>query len=153
MEIHPTIESAILGIVQGLTEFLPISSSGHLVAGKEILGSEAPLAFDVALHVATLFAVVIYFRRDLIGLTVHPKRWKLLGLLILVSIPGGLLGIFLGDWFETIGPWFTVYGWFFSAVYLFSSRGKAGKMHYTDLGPGRALILGAAQALAIFPGV
>jgi undecaprenyl-diphosphatase len=153
VELPASIESAILGLVQGLTEFLPISSSGHLVAGKEILGSEAPLAFDVALHVATLVAVLIYFRRDLIDLTRHPRRWKLLGLLIMATVPGAILGVVLGDWLEGIGPWFTIYGWFFSAAYLLSSRGKGGTLHYADLGPWSALAIGTAQALAIFPGV
>lgn len=153
MDLTAILKSAILGVVQGLTEFLPISSSGHLIAAKEILESEASLAFDVALHVATLAAVVSYFWRDLLELAVHPRRFPLLALLALATIPGATLGLLLGDWRETISPWYAVYGWFFSASYLLSSRGKGGNAHFTELGPLRALGIGLAQSLAIFPGV
>ncbi|MEX1086964.1 MAG: undecaprenyl-diphosphate phosphatase, partial [Candidatus Paceibacterota bacterium] len=63
-------EAILLGIVQGLTEFLPISSSGHLIAARSVLGFgvEGALAFDVLLHLATLAAIVVYFRRDVFQL-------------------------------------------------------------------------------------
>ena len=71
-----TVEAIILGAVQGLTEFLPVSSSGHLVLFQNLLGLKEPLlAFDISVHVGTLFAVVIYFFKDIIGILKALARW------------------------------------------------------------------------------
>ena len=69
-------EAVLLGIVQGLTEFLPVSSSGHLVLFQNLLGLKEPLlAFDISVHVGTLFAVVIYFFKDIIGILKALEKW------------------------------------------------------------------------------
>lgn len=105
------IQSLILGIVQGITEFVPVSSSGHLVLLPYLAGWEAPgLAFDVALHMGTLLAVIVYFRKDLWGMVravVRPSGdpesalyRRLLILLMLASVPVALTGLFLKPLFE-----------------------------------------------------
>jgi len=69
-----TAQAVLLGILQGLTEFLPVSSSGHLVLARRLFGSsvESPVALDVMLHVGTLLAVLVYFRADLLRLLLAP---------------------------------------------------------------------------------
>lgn len=105
------LQSLILGIVQGVTEFVPVSSSGHLVLLPYLAGWDAPgLAFDVALHVGTALAVMVYFRRELVRMAiaaVRPSRdpesvlyRRLLGLLILGSIPVAIAGLTLKSVFE-----------------------------------------------------
>ena len=97
-------ESILLGILQGLTEFLPVSSSGHLVLAQELLaGFEAPpAAFDILLHGGTLAAVLIYFRDDLVQIIRDmfgsgEGGWHLPVLLVIGSIPAGIVGVFLSD--------------------------------------------------------
>lgn len=147
-------KSIFLGLVQGVTEFLPISSSGHLIAAKEVLQcEEAGLAFDVSLHLATLLAVVIYFRREILQIIWQANRWKIFLLVILATIPGAALGAVLGEWREHLQPVWVVVGWMFSATYLLFTRGKNGTQGYAAMPLGKGLLIGSAQALAIFPGV
>jgi len=100
------IEAFILGIVQGLTEFIPVSSSGHLVLLHDWLGLEQTgLAFDVALHFGTLLALLLFFRRDIIRLIRGifeggPDR-KLAIILAVATIPAIIAGFFLNDLAET----------------------------------------------------
>jgi undecaprenyl-diphosphatase len=99
-------EAAVLGAVQGLTEFVPISSSGHLVVVPEALGWDQPgLAFDVLLHAASLVALLAYFGRDLIGLAVGVRRrdrraLRMVILLLVGSVPAGIAGLTLEGFFE-----------------------------------------------------
>ena len=102
-------QAFVLGIVQGFSEFLPISSSGHLLLSRYVLGWPEPgVAFDVALHVGTLFAVLSYFRAEwveLFGAGVRVLRQRAAGtaverravFIVLATIPGGLAGLALGD--------------------------------------------------------
>jgi undecaprenyl-diphosphatase len=105
------IRALVLGIVQGLTEFLPISSSAHLSIVPRLLGYQTPaLAFEVLLHFGTLAAVVAYFARDLwgfvlclvapgrLGQEVARERRRLLGLLVLASVPAAVVGFLVQDW-------------------------------------------------------
>ena len=93
-------DAIVLGLVQGLTEFLPVSSSGHLVIAGTILGVPTPGIFvEVALHVATLLAVLIVYRQRVANLVVGALRreagaWRYIGLLILASVPAGIVGVF-----------------------------------------------------------
>ncbi len=104
-------EAFVLALIQGLTEFLPISSSAHLILPSAVLGWEDQgLAFDVAVHVGTLLAVVIYFRHEVVSLLraffasvfkqEHSKESKLAWMIILATIPAGLAGLFLNDLIE-----------------------------------------------------
>jgi undecaprenyl-diphosphatase len=101
-------QAAVLGAVQGLTEFIPISSSGHLVIVPALFGwpKEQGIAFEVLLHTASLLALLIYFSGDLLDLARgvmgrDPDSLRLGGLLLVASIPAGIAGLFFADFFET----------------------------------------------------
>jgi undecaprenyl-diphosphatase len=100
------IQALVLGAIQGVTEFIPISSSGHLVIVPEVLGWPSPgLSFDVLLHVASLIALVVYFHRDLMsvarGVLVRNRdSLRLLGLLVIGTIPAVIAGFGWSDYFE-----------------------------------------------------
>src|SRR5690349_2226367 len=94
------IQAIILGIIQGLTEFIPVSSSGHLVLAHHALGVfDTGLSFDVALHLGTLLALVAFFYKDLwelfLGLLGKNDKRRLVWLLILATIPGVIVGVLL----------------------------------------------------------
>ena len=98
------LQGIILGIVQGLTEFLPVSSSGHLILFKKLFGIDQEqfgLTFDIALHFATLIAVFVVFWPDIVAILKKPVQ-KLTGLLIIATIPAVFVGLFLDDYIEEI---------------------------------------------------
>src|SRR3954453_2514532 len=118
------IDAIFLGIVQGLTEFLPVSSSGHLLLGQYFLGLDQArfgLPFDAALHTGTVLAVVSFFWRDLIGMFVaflrslrgpdfsDPEQ-RMAYLILVATVPAGLIGFFFENFFETVvrSPWVVV---------------------------------------------
>ena len=164
------LSSIILGIIQGLTEFLPISSSGHLVIFHDILNWQTAdnLAFDVFLHWGTLVALVIYFYKDIIRyLTAFLKslrHWNLksdldqkISWLILISmIPAVLAGLFLNDIIDqlfrnivSVAIFLIIIGILFLVVEKYCLKNK----NLTSLTWGKSLILGLAQAVALIPGV
>lgn len=153
------IDAILLGFVQGLTEFLPISSSGHLVLAETLLGVDAPgVVVEVALHVATLVAVlVVYWRRVWAvagGLARRePEALRFVGLLVLASIPAGLVGVLLKDLIEQAFTSILVVGiaLLVTGVALFTTRGMHGRSELPSLPTGVAI--GVAQALAIIPGI
>jgi undecaprenyl-diphosphatase len=157
-------ESIILGVLQGLTEFLPVSSSGHLVLVQEMMaGFDGPAAaFDVLLHGGTLAAVLIYFRSDLAqmfqGIT-HPSDggWRLPILLVIGSIPAGVVGVFMADMIEPLfsAPKVAAGGLLVTGIILVAAWQRRGKGHRTlaDLTAWSALAIGMSQALAIIPGI
>jgi len=159
-------QSIVLGVVQGLGEFLPISSTAHLVLVPFFTGWDDPgLAFDVALHAGTLLAVLAYFWKDWLSIFKlafvkdenDGKYGKnTLWLLILATIPGALAGYFLEDLASTVfrSPWVIVFtlSFFGLLLYLLDKYAKQNKgMRKVDLRS--ALIVGLAQAVAIIPGV
>ena len=102
--IYPTMfESIILGLLQGLAEFLPISSSGHLVLGHELLGmNEAGMFFDIMLHAGTLLSIFVVFHKKITDIIVgcirkNPEQLKEAGYIILASIPTALIGLGFKD--------------------------------------------------------
>lgn len=106
-----SFDSIVLGVVQGLTEFLPISSSGHLIITRQLLGitQTGGLAFDAVLQLATSLAVVLYFRKDITDLVLNifknmkdPVKTKLTLYLIAGTIPAAVLGLLLQDYMETV---------------------------------------------------
>lgn len=159
------IEAVLLGLLQGATEFLPVSSSGHLVLAEYFLGlTETPLAFDVLLHIGTLLAVLSYFWRDWLGMarSVLPGSRRqngyrtLLALIALGTVPGVVFGFLLEEVASTAfrSPWVVVFT--LSSVALLLFLGERLADHRRDL-PGLrwkdALCIGIAQAMAIVPGV
>jgi len=159
-------QSFILGIVQGLTEFLPISSSAHLILIPRLLGWEDPgLSFDVALHLGTLAGVVIYFWQDLWNLvesvlkpsdSTRKDDRRLVGFLIVATIPGAIAGLLLEHKAETIfrspaliGVALIVMG---TALAIADYFCKGDKTVY-GLTYNTAAAIGIAQSLALIPGV
>ncbi len=172
------LDALILGVLQGLTEFLPVSSSGHLALGKHLLGlTTHGLMFEVALHVATALAVVLAYRRRLSGLVealphalslaawrvspgsskVHLERagnLRLMLFLVLATVPAGVAGLLLKDSVESAfnSPRVVCLMLVATGVVLFVSRfAPAGSKR--GLTWGRVLLIGVAQAFALLPGI
>lgn len=155
-------QAVVLGLVQGLTEFLPVSSSGHLVLAERLVGLDPPGLFvEVSLHAATLTSVLVVYGTRLLGLTVgvmHRRAADLryVGLLLLGTIPAALVGLTLQGVIERAFDSLVVVGLGLTATgfMLWSTRRRVA----TPDAPGApnapgALGIGAAQALAILPGV
>lgn len=156
------LEALILGIIQGLTEFLPVSSSGHLEIGGVLLGlaSSNNLLFAVTVHLATALATVVVFRRDIGSLVVglfefrSNDSWRFAWLIIISMVPVGIVGVFFQEEIEQfftgnmllVGSMLLITG----LLLTFSHFAKAGDREVT---PNRALIIGLAQAVAILPGI
>jgi undecaprenyl-diphosphatase len=164
----PPLHALVLGIVQGLGEFLPISSSAHLVLVPWALGwEEHGLAFDVALHVGTLLAVLVAFFGDWVRLLTGALRGaasgrpfgnpdgRLLGLLVLGTIPGAVAGLLLEKKVETVfrDPQLIAACLAAMGVVLFVADRRSGERSLSALSPSEALLIGASQALAVVPGV
>lgn len=156
------LQAIVLGIVQGLTEFLPVSSSAHLVLIPWLLNWKDPgLAFDVALHMGTLLALLIYYWRDWLdmGLSLASGQEihrRLLFLLIVASVPGAIIGVLLEKQAETIFRTPALIACTLAALGVIlwiadiysSDHRKIRQMTIVD-----ALLIGFSQALAIVPGV
>lgn len=150
------IEAVILGVIQGLTEFFPVSSTAHLILVPWFFGWKGDvntLTFDVALHAGTLAALLFTFRKD--WLELFTKKQKLLGLIIIASIPGGIAGFFLNDVAEKslrqpflISLMLVAVGLVMLAAERSEKLKTIEKTNFID-----ALIIGVAQAVAIIPGV
>ena len=148
------LKAVLLGIVQGLTEFFPISSSAHLRVLREVLDFKVEgLQFDVAVHLATLLAVVIYFRREISALARGPHLVAMGGRLALASAPLFIVGYLAGSYRESLSLWVPVVCWLFSGTYLLLLRGRTGKRSYEGLTSIQTLAIGVAQSAAFFPGM
>lgn len=159
------LQAVVLGVVQGLTEFIPISSSGHLVLMPEVLGWDSPgLSFDVLLHVGSLGALVVYFWDDLRGivrsLLARDEGSRLLTLLVVGTVPAALIGFAFEDFFEerfgdaptAALSLLATAAILIGAEQIVRRRTSEGKQ-VDDVGISDALAIGSAQALAILPGV
>ena len=166
-------EAVLLGVVQGLTEFLPVSSSGHLVVGQTVLGLELPgVRFEVAVHFATLVSVLVAYRGRVAALMcgairLEPATWRYLGLILLANIPAAAVYFLMGDVveaaFET--PLATGLAFLLTGGVLWSVRGalrrggrevaggRGNQEPPRPPGPGAAMLIGVAQAFALFPGI
>jgi undecaprenyl-diphosphatase len=160
-----TLEVIILSIIQGITEFLPISSSAHLILPSAIFGWEDQgIAFDVAVHVGTLLAVMLYFRQDIANLTVgwikslggqHSTDSKLAWWVILATIPAGLAGLLAADLIETFlrSPWVLAITTIVFGLLLWLADATAKQqVSMEQMNWRQALIIGLAQAVALIPG-
>jgi undecaprenyl-diphosphatase len=151
----------VLGLVQGLTEFLPISSSGHLVVAEAAFDLKTPgVLVEVVLHGATLLAVVLVYWSRLVGLCVgvikrERAAWRYVGLLCIGSIPAGLVGFLLADPIEGAFESLMLVGINFvlTALILWSTRWTAQRGAATEPSAPAAFGIGVAQSLAILPGI
>jgi undecaprenyl-diphosphatase len=157
------LQGVVLGLVQGLTEFLPISSSGHLVLAEEMVGFRPPGLFvEIVLHVATLLAVfVVYWRRiaELARNSLAGDRATLryVGLLLAASVPAALIGVLFKDYFArtfhsltSVGVEFLITGGILWSTRWLGNRRVEGMTEPTVAG---ALVIGSGQALAILPAI
>lgn len=156
------LQAIILGLVQGLTEFLPVSSSGHLVLVPALLGWRQPsLTFDVLLHLGTLLALVVYFRADLGRLAGAPFRRdavadrRLLAYLAIASVPAGVAGLALGGVSDRLfeAPLRVCGELVVTALILLGTERWGERARRRPLTPPGALTIGVAQAIAILPGI
>lgn len=150
------LEALILGIIQGLTEFLPISSTGHLYLGRNLFGlQEAGLLLDTMLHVGTLIAVFAFYKDEFTQIIKKPFS-KLTFLLIVGTIPAVVVGLLFKDYFEEISETGVTIGWEFLITGLFlwiADSAKNGYKKMEDISYKDALIIGSFQAAAIFPAI
>lgn len=149
-------EAVILGLVQGLTEFLPISSSGHLVIFQHLLGISTPgLLFEVLTHCGTLIAVIGAFWQDVVDLLRRPWH-KMVVLLFLGMIPTGLMGILLEPVFRAAFESLVVVGLallFTGLLLWWAGRAVPGRKDVATTSAWDALAIGFGQGLAIAPGL
>ena len=148
-----------LAVVQGITEFLPISSSGHLVVAASIFDQffekmDDKLTVNIVLHLGTLAAIVAFYWRRILALLGRDRR--VIGLLIVGSIPAAVIGVPMKLWFDDLlespllaGCMFLVTG----SMLIWGSRCKAGETDYRDLSYRRAIVIGLFQAFALLPGI
>jgi undecaprenyl-diphosphatase len=150
------LQAIILGIVQGITEWLPISSSGHLVIFQELFGFGANVAFDVLLHVATLLVIIIVFWKDILEMAKSLLAWrwdehtKMLLFIILATIPTALIGLLFQDWLLGLFTNMLLLGVFFiinGLILLLTRFAREGK----ELGWKHSIMMGIAQGLSIIP--
>ncbi|NDJ52776.1 MAG: undecaprenyl-diphosphate phosphatase, partial [Chloroflexi bacterium] len=161
-------QAILLGLLQGATEFIPVSSSGHLLLVPWLLGWDPPgLTFSLAVHVGTALAVLAYFYQDWIAMASSTIMWirerkpisgqaKLLALLIVGTIPAGVIGLMFEDFFERIfqSPLVGAIMLSVTALLLYAGE-RLGELtrKLNDLDWADAIFIGFAQALAIFPGI
>lgn len=170
------LQGIIIGIVQGLTEFLPVSSSAHLVFAQNLLGVKSSLAFDTFLHLGTLIAVLWFFRWDIIKML---KSWwlsigdilqgrfregfyedpykRLAWYVILATIPVGFVGVFFEDSVDALFSGALYVPAFFlfvtGTILYLSQRMPSGNINYNNITKKEALFMGLGQACAILPGL
>ena len=150
-------QAILLGIIQGLAEFLPISSKGHLAVTQFLLGKNIDLSFDVLLHFATLVAIVMVLWDDIWSL--RAARRRLILPLVLGSIPAAIVGLLFKEHFEAAKHSMLAAGMGFIATGVVLAvgerlgRNKQQKKHLSGIGFADAIVVGCAQAVALLPGV
>ena len=164
-------DSLLLGFLQGITEFLPVSSSGHLVVAQALLGiKKTGISFEIFVHFGTLMSIFVMFRKDIGAMAAaffkiirnpknivvsyrSDKQFKLLVIILISTIPAGVIGILFKESFEMLfsSPKQVGYAFIFTGILLFST--KFAITRSAEIGIGNALIIGFAQAFAIIPGI
>lgn len=161
-----TIQIIVLGIIQGLTEFLPISSSGHLILVPQIIGfPDQGMIFDVAVHLGSLIAVTIYFRHDLFALFLatffsrtkksNTDNSNLLFYILLATIPAAAAGYLLSGWIEETlrNPLVIAITLSFYGLLMWYADGKgAQRIEMKDMRLSHIILIGISQSLALVPG-
>lgn len=159
------VNAIFLGIIQGLTEFIPVSSSGHLIIARALFGEQVSygLAFDAVLQLATTGAVLVYFSKDILHyiyagvrfITKKPvsaEEKTMLSAIIIATIPVGILGFFFEDAMDTVfrNPVLVAYSLLAGSLVMYVADCVA--VQKNTLNPGRALVIGLFQSLALIPG-
>jgi len=159
--MNDTLAAILLGLVQGLTEFLPVSSTAHLVLVQKLFGLDPDrfgLTFDVALHMGTLLAVFLYFFRTWVGLVrdLLSGRWRVPALLVVGTIPGAVAGFLLESVVSRelrspllIAAMFVVG----SVIFVIAERLGSQRRSLEALSVADAVLIGLAQAVALVPGL
>lgn len=165
-------EALVLGVLQGITEFLPISSSGHLVLGESLLGLEVEVlkSFDVVVHLGTFAAIIIYFWKDVVGLFKGLFSYvglakkspgiteyrNLIGYILIGTVPALLVGVFLEDTIDFlfrstfyVGLWMIVV----AEVFILAEWASKKFKNAEDMNWKKAIVVGIAQSVALIPGV
>ena len=167
-----TLQAIVLGVIQGLTEFLPVSSSGHLALAQMIMGVEPSVTFALGVHVGTALAVLALYGRDVWGIVAGFFRGmayrdgsaRVALCLVITSIPAAIVGLAAGDVVEAAfsSPMFVAVGLLISGAVLWVTGGRAvsasgrsakGRVTSRTITYSHALGVGVAQAIAVFPGV
>lgn len=157
------LQATVLGLVQGLAEFLPISSSGHLILARAIMGisdeaasTGAFMMLDVLLHAGTLLAVLVVFWKDWWDILKNPFRSKTLLLLFIASVPALLTVVLLGDIVDSFFTgWFLGVSFLITAVFMLIAEAVSRRQAKLAEHPGfkHAICMGIMQAIALLPGV
>lgn len=166
------LQAFLLGLLQGITEFLPVSSSGHLALARAFLGREVMpgITFEIVVHFGSFCSIAVYYRRKLADMTVdilhsfspggirqkrflHDYHTRLTGIILLSMIPAMIVGFTMKDAVENlfVNPFFVSCMLIITGILLFSTKfaGRPGK----DVNAVRGIIMGVAQSLAILPGI
>jgi undecaprenyl-diphosphatase len=155
------VQALLLGLVQGLTEFLPVSSSGHLVIASTLLGIESEgIVFEIAVHAATLLAVVVFYHRRVGelaggGLGGRAGAWRYIGKLGLGTLPAVALVLVAGDFLESLFEVPAVVGvaLLVTGGFLWTTKATLPRAGAAEPSWSAALLIGCAQAVAIVPGI
>ncbi len=154
------IKTVILGVIQGLTEWLPISSSGHLELAERFLGLNVPLVFDVILHVGTLMIILAFFKSDVKGVLLAFMRLdfktdygRLIPLIIVGTVPTAFIGLVIHTFFEEILQEVLTIAVAFIACGTVLFSAKAGREEKGEIGFFEAFLVGVAQGIAVIPGL
>lgn len=154
------ISAIILAIVQGITEWLPVSSSGHLFIFENLLNYKSSMTFDVALHFGTLMSVFVYFGKDItniiqdiVKLKLHTENAKLGFFLLIATIPAAIIGFFFKDIFNLVFSDIRIIAFGFGITGLFLIIASFPKKQKQNLSAKNSLIVGIAQIFSLFPGV
>ncbi len=154
------LDAIILGLVQGITEFIPVSSSGHLILTDQFFSTQSTFGFDVLLNIGTLAALVIYFRKRLYSIfigIIRQKNWIIARNIIISTVPAAVLGYFLADRLEdgifrntaVVAVMLFIVG---LIMVIEPKIRHAKEISLESLSKPRAVIIGFAQALALIPG-
>lgn len=161
------LQAVILGMIQGLTEFLPVSSSGHLLMMRHWMGlGEIPVLFDVLLHVATLIVVLVMFRKKVIELLASLYRWitrktdeqdmrnmKLIAVILIAVFITGVLGLLISELNVSSTPKIVFPLYLVTAALLWYTRKAKEGRGYGDLNFKDGIISGVAQGIGVLPGI
>ncbi len=153
------LQSLFLGLIQGITEWLPVSSSGHLVILQQLFNIEVPAAFDIYLHFGSLLVIFYYFREDILKILDSLVKWdtksehfKMMWYVFVASIPAGVIGFLFLKFFESLFQSLLAVGlaMLINAMILYSTKFVKGKER---IDASKAFFVGIGQGLSITPGI